>query len=91
VFHVLTLTYLQTSEAIDQVRPAHLAWLEEEVDAGRLILTGRLESATGGVLITSDVSTAEAEEIIAGDPYQVQGLVHYDRVGFTAGRRAPGL
>jgi hypothetical protein len=56
-----------------------------------LILTGRLESATGGVLITSDVSTAVAEDIMVRDPYQVQGLVRYDRVGFTGGRRAPGL
>jgi uncharacterized protein YciI len=91
VFHVLTLTYLQPADVIDQARPAHLAWLEEEVNAGRLILTGRLESANGGVLITSDISTAEAEDVIARDPYQVHGLVHYDRVGFTGGRRAPGL
>lgn len=91
MFHILTITYLQSADAIDAARPAHLAWLEEEVEAGRLILTGRLESATGGVLITSDVSTAVAEDIIARDPYQVQGLVRYDRVGFTGGRRAPGL
>jgi uncharacterized protein YciI len=91
VFHILTITYVQPAEAIDEARPAHLAWLEDEVAAGRLILTGRLESATGGVLITSDMSTADAEAIIAGDPYEIQGLVRYDRVGFTAGRRAPGL
>jgi uncharacterized protein len=91
MFHVLTITYRQSAEAIDQARPAHLEWLEGEVNAGRLILTGRLESGTGGVLITSDLSTAEAEDIIARDPYQVQGLVHYERVGFTAGRRIPGL
>jgi uncharacterized protein YciI len=91
VFHVLTITYLQPAEVIDQARPAHLAWLADEVDSGRLILTGRLESGTGGVLITSDTSVADAEDVIARDPYQVQGLVRYDRVGFTAGRRAPGL
>jgi uncharacterized protein YciI len=91
VFHVLTLTYVAPAEAIDRARPAHLEWLEAEVASGRLILTGRLESANGGVLITSDLSTAEAEDVIAGDPYTAEGLVHYDRVGFTAGRRAPGL
>lgn len=88
---MLTLTYLQSADAIDAARPAHLAWLDGEVDAGRVILTGRLESGTGGVLITSDLSTADAEDVIARDPYHVQGLVRYDRVGFTAGRRAPGL
>ena len=65
--------------------------MSEEVAAGRLILSGRLESGDGGVLVTSDLSTAEAEDIIARDPYTVQGVVHYEGVGFTAGRRAPGL
>ncbi|MDX1889051.1 YciI family protein [Mycolicibacterium sp. 050158] len=91
MFHILTLTYVRPADAIDRARPAHLEWLEEEVAAGRLILTGRLESADGGVLITSDLATAEAEDVIARDPYTVQGLVRYERVGFTAGRRAPGL
>jgi uncharacterized protein YciI len=91
VFHILTLTYTQPAEAIDAARPAHLAWLKNEVDAGRLILTGRLESLLGGVLITGDVSTEAAEELIAGDPYTLAGLVHYERVGFTGGVHVPGL
>jgi uncharacterized protein YciI len=91
VFHVLTITYLKPLDVIDPARPAHIAWLKEEVDAGRLVLTGRLETGTGGVLITSDISTTDAEDIIARDPYHLQGLVRYDRVGFTGGTRAPGL
>lgn len=91
MFHVLTLTYTASAEAVDQARPAHLEWLEEEVATGRLILSGRLESGDGGVLVTSDLSTAEAEDVIAHDPYTVQGVARYERVGFTAGRRAPGL
>jgi uncharacterized protein YciI len=84
MFHVLTITYLQSSEAIDAARPAHLEWVKDEVEAGRLVLTGRLESGTGGVLITADMSTEEAEQLVARDPYEVQGLVRYDRMGFTA-------
>ncbi|WP_284227790.1 YciI family protein [Mycobacterium antarcticum] len=91
MFHVLTITYLQPADVIDHARPAHLAWLADEVDAGRLILTGRLESGAGGVLITADMSTPDAEDVIARDPYSVQGLVRYDRVGFTGGLRAPSL
>jgi uncharacterized protein YciI len=83
VFHVLTLTYLQSTDVVDQTRPARAR--------GRLILTGRLESQTGGVLITGDISTEDAESLMANDPYQLAGLVRYDRVGFTGGARAPGL
>jgi uncharacterized protein YciI len=91
VFHVLTLTYLQPTDVIAQTRPAHLDWLTDEVARGRLILTGRLESQTGGVLITGDISIEDAESLMAHDPYHVAGLVRYDRVGFTGGARAPGL
>jgi uncharacterized protein len=91
VFHVLTLTYLQPSDVIAQTRPAHLEWLEHEVAGGRLVLTGRLEDATGGVLLTSDISTEDAEQLMAADPYALAGVVSYARTSFTGGVRAPGL
>jgi uncharacterized protein YciI len=91
VFHILTLTYTQPADAVDAVRPAHLAWLTGEVEAGRLILTGRLESQLGGVLITGDITTEAAEQLMAADPYTQADLARYERVGFTGGVHAPGL
>jgi uncharacterized protein YciI len=91
VFHVLTLTYTEPADAVDQVRPAHLEWLAEEIAEGRLILTGRSESGLGGILVTGDISTEDAQDVIAKDPYSQAGVVRYERVGFTAGARAPGL
>lgn len=91
MFHVLTLTYLQPADAVDLARPAHLEWIKDELQRGRLVLTGRLEDQTGGVLITADISTEAAEELIAADPYSLAGLVRYSRLSFTGGGRAPGL
>ncbi|TFV60332.1 GTP cyclohydrolase [Mycobacterium sp. PS03-16] len=91
MFHILTLTYLEPLEVIDRTRPAHLDWLTAEVAAGRVVLAGRQESQTGGVLVTGDISVEEAQDVIDRDPYQQAGLVRYDRLSFTAGFRAPGL
>jgi uncharacterized protein YciI len=91
VFHVLTLNYLQPLAVIDQTRAAHVAWLKDEVQAGRIVLAGRQESQTGGVLITGDISVEQAEELMAADPYQRAGLVRYERLGFNGAFRAPGL
>lgn len=91
MFHVLTLTYVQPLDVVDRTRPAHLEWIAREIEAGRLLLAGRQESQKGGVLVTGDISTEDAEDLIATDPYQLAGLVSYDRVSFTAGFRAPGL
>jgi uncharacterized protein YciI len=91
MFHVLTSTYLQPPDVIAQVRPDHVAWLAEEIDAGRLLLAGRQESEAGGLLITGDISVEEAEDIVARDPYQLAGVARYDRIGFDGAFRAPGL
>jgi uncharacterized protein YciI len=91
VFHVLTLTYLQPLEVMDQTRPAHIEWLKGEVAAGRIVLAGRQESQTGGVLITGDIGADAAQDIIDRDPYQQAGLVRYERLAFNGAFRAPGL
>jgi uncharacterized protein YciI len=91
VFHVLTITYEKPLEVIDQTRPAHLAWLTDEVAAGRILLAGRQDSGAGGVLITADISTEDAQDIIERDPYTLAGVASYQRLSFTGGIRAAGL
>ncbi len=91
MFHVLKINYEKPIEVIDQTRPAHLAWLADEVAAGRLLLAGRQESGAGGVLITGDISTEDAQGMIDRDPYTLAGVVSYERLSFNAGIRAPGL
>lgn len=88
---MLTITYLQPLDVIDQARPAHVAWLNDEVAAGRILLSGRQESQEGGVLVTGDISIEDAEDIMARDPYQVAGIVRYDRLSFGRGVCAPQL
>lgn len=91
MFHVLTTTYTQPLDVVEQTRAAHVAWLNEEVAAGRILLAGRLESATGAVLITGDISVEEAQSVIDRDPYTLAGLITVERVSFNGSIRAPGL
>lgn len=53
----------------------------------RILLAGRQESQTGGVLITGDIGAEQAEDFIAADPYQQAGLMRYERLPFH--RRLP--
>lgn len=91
MFHVLTITYEKPLDEVDQTRPAHLAWLNDEVAAGRLLLAGRQEDGSGGVLITADISVEDAQSMIEHDPYTLAGVVSYQRVSFNGGIRAAGL
>ncbi len=91
MFHVLTSTYLQPPDVINQTRPAHLEWLEGEVAAGRILLAGRREDESGAVLLTGDIGTQEAQDIVDRDPYTTAGVASYERVSFNGAFRAPGL
>jgi len=91
VIHVLKSTYLQPPDVVEQTRPAHLKFLEAEIDAGRLLLAGRQEDGSGGMLITADMSAEDAQDIVDRDPYTRAGVAHYDRLSFNGAYRAPGL
>jgi uncharacterized protein len=91
MIHVLKSTYLQPPDVIEQTRPAHLEFLNEEIAAGRLLLAGRQDDGSGGVLITGDISAEEAQGILDRDPYTKAGVADYQRISFNGALRAPGL
>jgi uncharacterized protein len=91
VIHVLRSTYLQSAEVVEQTRPAHLQFLKEEIAAGRLLLAGRQDGGSGGMLITADIAVEEADDMIARDPYTKAGVANYERTSFNGALRAPGL
>ena len=91
MFHVLTSTYLQPPDVVDQTRPAHLKFLAAEIDAGRLLVAGRQEDGSGGVLITTDMTVDEAQALLDRDPYVQGGVASYERRSFDGAYRAAGL
>jgi uncharacterized protein len=91
VFHVLKSTYLQSPDVVEQTRPDHLEFLNTEIDAGRLLLAGRQEDGSGGMLITADMSTEDADDLVDRDPYTRAGVARYERFSFNGAYRAPGL
>jgi uncharacterized protein YciI len=91
VFHVLKSTYLLQPDIVEQTRPAHLKFLEAEVEAGRLLLAGRQDDGSGGVLITTDMSAEEAQALLDRDPYVQGGVARYEQTSFNGAFRGPGL
>jgi len=84
-------TYVEAPEVVEQTRPAHLKFLEAEIEACRLLLAGRQEDGSGGVLITADMPAEEAEALLDRDPYVLAGVARYERRSFNGAYRAPGL
>jgi uncharacterized protein YciI len=91
VFHVLKSTYLLPPDVVAQTRPAHLEFLKAETEAGRLLLAGRQEDGSGGMLITADITAEDAQDMVDRDPYTHAGAASYERLSFSAAVQAPGL
>jgi len=57
-----------------QVRPAHLAYLEPQVAAGRIVLAGPFTDGSGSLIVVDADSREAVWELVARDPYVVQGV-----------------
>ncbi len=84
-------TYTQPADVVEKTRPAHLEFLNAEIAAGRLLLAGRQKDGSGGVLVTGDISTEDAQALVARDPYTCAGVANYERTTFNGAFRAAGL
>jgi uncharacterized protein YciI len=73
--YVITYTYRDDQAADrDTHRAAHRAYLGGLVEAGSMLSSGAHVDGSGATLIARAGSTAEVEEMLARDPFVVQGL-----------------
>ncbi|NMN99896.1 hypothetical protein HH308_01545 [Gordonia sp. TBRC 11910] len=64
----------------DEHRPAHRAWLSEQVDAGRMLIAGPLTDGSGGLFLVRGDDADSTREFVAADPFQQVGGVSAVRV-----------
>lgn len=88
----ITLTYTAPLEEVDKHVPEHLEWIAAQNAAGVFLTSGRRIPRTGGVILAaSSVGAEKLAEILAQDPYNVNGVAKYDVVEFAPGTTAPGF
>ncbi|MGJ6980184.1 YciI family protein [Aestuariimicrobium soli] len=74
---IVTYTYLNAPDALDEVRPEHRAFLRGLVDQGSLVASGPFtdDAAAGALLLVNAASAEDATALLADDPFQREGLV----------------
>lgn len=85
---VIILRYISTIEKINEVRPDHLAFLDEYYKRGNFIISGRQDPASGGVIIACGSSRNEIQEIIKLDPFYIQNLAEFNIYEFSPNKCA---
>jgi uncharacterized protein len=67
-------TYTSVREKVSALRPAHREYMTRLHADGRLVACGPFTDGSGELFIYEAGSLAEAEEILAADPYQISGV-----------------
>jgi uncharacterized protein YciI len=88
---IATLTYTVPIARIDEALADHLAFLKAGQAAGHFIAWGPCEPRDSGLVFIKAASRAEAERLLAGDPFLQQGLADPAFIEWTPRYAFPGL
>jgi uncharacterized protein YciI len=88
---VLELTYTAPADEVDALREAHMAWVDEQFEAGVFVASGRKNPLDGGVILAVGDDRDRIEAVVASDPFAQEEVCAYRITQFTMTRTAPGL
>jgi uncharacterized protein YciI len=89
--YLLNLTYLTPLAVVDSHLAAHKAYLDSLYLAGKVLMSGRKEPRTGGVMVLLTDSPDEAQALMEADPFHTHGVASYELTRFTVGKAVPQL
>lgn len=89
---IAILTYRKPLAEVDRFLQAHRDFLDRYYAEGKLIASGPRIPREGGVIMIKAESRSTAEEILAQDPFRINGIADYNLVEFTPTKfMDPGL
>jgi uncharacterized protein YciI len=88
---LLLLTYVKPLAEVDALMRDHMAWLNEQYEAGRFLVSGRRIPRTGGVIVARGDDRDEIEALAATDPFVSGGVATCEIVQFRASQSAAAL
>ena len=88
---VVSLSYTQPMAEVEKHLEAHRTWLDHAYAAGHLLMSGRKEPRTGGIIVMRASNLAAAQAILAEDPFHKAGVADYQITEFQLSKAAPAL
>lgn len=72
--------YVADPQRIEEVRPAHRAYLKQLLDEGKLHEAGRFGHERGGLIVYHAESESAARGMLYRDPFATEGIIRIDSV-----------
>lgn len=88
---VIDLKYLKPTEEVDKFLVPHREYLDGAVASGNLLMSGRKEPLTGGMIISTFDSVWDAKEFMEKDPFIINRVAEYKITEFTPVKYNKGL
>ncbi len=82
-FFIAVSRYLVDAAGVLDCLVEHRAWTKAAYDAGTMLLSGRQDPPTGGVLGFRAPDLAAAEAFVATDPFVINGVATYEVIAIS--------
>ncbi|HSW70294.1 MAG TPA: YciI family protein [Gammaproteobacteria bacterium] len=69
--------YTTSLEQVDLHRDVHIEYLNKLISTHKLLAAGRQTPPVGAVIIASNISLDEFKNILAEDPFCIEGVAEY--------------
>jgi uncharacterized protein YciI len=89
--YVILLKYLKPIEEVNKQVVPHRAYLETLLQEGILIASGPQIPRTGGVFLFKGIERSEVDELIAKDPFSIEGIAEYTVIQFDPVKQSEAL
>ena len=80
---IITSKYTKPLEVIDALLVEHRKFLDEYYKQFKFICSGPLVPRVGGLIIANVANVEEARQIMAKDPFSINGVVEYQFTEFS--------
>ena len=89
--YLVLMNYVKPIEVVDELLPAHRAFLEENYRKGLFLLSGPREPRKGGIILAQAGSKGELAAVLDQDPFITGGAATYEIIVFKATRAGKAL
>lgn len=88
---IVSITYKVPLSDVEPHMPGHMAFLNEQYEAGCFIASGRKIPRTGGVILARADSREALDDILQQDPFYKHELAEFEITEFVVSKTSDAL
>jgi len=88
---IVDLEYTVPFESVEPYLDAHMAFIQDQLAQGFILLAGRKNPRTGGIIIVTAESLTAVQTVMETDPFFIAGVATVTYTEFVPSTRHPAF